>query len=540
MQKTLLFTFLFLLSKFSFAQQHTERFTSIDVLHYTFDLHLNDSSKQIRGETSVFIRLLKPADTVQLDFIGMDDSGIGMIVNSVSSDEQALVFLHENNNLQVEVPESISSGDTVCFKICYTGIPADGLVISENKHGQRTFFGDNWPDRAKHWLPTVDHPSDKATLEFLIYAPQHYEVVSNGKRVEKKQLPNNIEFTHWREDVPISTKLMVIGVADFLVGNNENYQGVPISSWIFRHDKETGFNNYKYGTKALAYFSALIGPYSYEKLAHVQSKTRYGGMENASCIFYHERTATSPQSQERLFAHEVAHQWFGNSVTEQNWHHLWLSEGFATYLTHVYMQHFYGNDLFNARLKNDRERVIAYSNQNLAPIIDTTVTDYIRLLNTNSYEKASWFLHMLRAKLGDDIFFKGLQKYYRDYKNSTALTTDFQKVIEAVSGKKLDYFFTQWLWQAGHPVLNYTWGETKQDNYMLEQHISINQNTNQLFAFPLEVLITYEDGSSELKYTNFDGVNSNIRVQVKTTSPIKSIQLDPEVKLLFELAQTKM
>ena len=101
---------------------------------------------------------------------------------------------------------------------------------AKNEYGDRTFFGDNWPDRAKYWLPTVDHPSDKATLEFEVYAPEHYEVVSNGFLAEKKLLDKDIEFTHWKEDVPLSTKLMVIGVADFAVQNLSECHETPVSS----------------------------------------------------------------------------------------------------------------------------------------------------------------------------------------------------------------------------------------------------------------------------------------------------------------------
>ncbi|MCF6333455.1 MAG: hypothetical protein L3J11_09250, partial [Draconibacterium sp.] len=133
---------------------------------------------------------------------------------------------------------------------------------------------------------------------------------------------------------------MVIGVARFAVQYNNDYKEVPVSSWVFPQNREEGFSDYSVGDKALKYFSEIIGPYSYEKLAHVQSKTRYGGMENAGCIFYAEKSVTGKNRAESLMAHETAHQWFGNSVTEQNWHHIWLSEGFATYLTHIYIEYF--------------------------------------------------------------------------------------------------------------------------------------------------------------------------------------------------------
>ncbi len=510
------------------AQNHQERFESIDVQHYKFEIHLSDSSDNIEGRTIVSVKILEPAENLILDLIDTNSDNKGMIVHSVIQNGKEYSFQHKNQQIIISLERKTRPGEILDFYISYSGVPADGLVISKNSHGQRTFFGDNWPDRARHWLPTVDHPSDKATLEFKVYAPRHYEVISNGYLVERKELPGNMKFTHWKEDIPLSTKLMVIGVADFVVGNKTIYSEIPVSSWVFEKDTAQGLKNYKYGTEALDFFSELIGPYSFEKLAHVQSKTRYGGMENASCIFYHERTATSDQSQERLFAHEVAHQWFGNSVTEQNWHHVWLSEGFATYLTHVYRQHLYGEKIFREDLKNDRNRVIGYAKRKSAPIIDTSVTEYTNLLNTNSYQKAAWVLHMLREDLHDELFFKGLRKYYADFQNATALTNDFRNVMESVSGKDLNEFFEQWFWQAGHPVVNVDW---KQKENQLSIHIK--QTQKNIFSFPLDVLIQFENGSS--KRETIDVKKSECSIAFNLEHKVKDIVLDPGVKLLFEV-----
>ncbi|KJF42235.1 M1 family metallopeptidase [Draconibacterium sediminis] len=520
----------------SSAQKHQLRFEKIDVQHYKFEIHLNDTTNQIEGIATISIKFLQTSNDITLDLV--DNSGeSGMLVHSVKKNGNELDFKQAHNKLVILLPKQAQAGDVIDFTINYSGVPADGLIISENRYGDRTFFGDNWPDRAQNWLPCVDHPSDKATLEFLVYAPAHYEVISNGKLVEKKQLENSVEFTHWKEDVPLASKLMVIGAADFAVGNEQEFQGIPVSSWVFEENKTKGFENYQYGTKALEYFSELIGPYPYEKLAHVQSKTRYGGMENASCIFYHENSAISDRIPEQLFAHEVAHQWFGNSVTEQNWHHVWLSEGFATYLTHLYVQHFYGDEQFKDGLKYDRERVIAFSKQKYVPVIDTTVQEYIRLLNANSYEKAAWFLHMLRNKLGDDTFFAGLQKYYNDFRNKTALTKDFQSVMESVSDKNLDRFFNQWLRSAGHPVIKVSWGAETSGKEIDRQLIWVQQKGKQLFSFPLEINIVYEDGSVDLLTVMIDTTKQRQQFEAKTTSGVKDIYIDPNVKLLFELAQ---
>ncbi|WP_340113942.1 M1 family metallopeptidase [Maribellus mangrovi] len=514
------------------AQNHLERFKSIDVIHYSFELHLHDESDQIEGTADITIRFLKPAYSFNLDLVEIENNSTGMQVSSIVYEGEEISFKHTNSILEIEFPKQISSGDTAQLKINYFGTPADGLIISKNRYGDRTFFGDNWPDRAHHWLPCVDHPSDKAKVEFLVYAPAHYEVVGNGYLTERKMVTDNIEFTHWKEDVPISTKVMVIGAADFAIGNDTTFNGIPVSAWVFKENRDKGLENYRYTTEALSYFSELIGPYSYEKLAHVQSKTRYGGMENASCIFYSENSAISDRSQESLFAHEVAHQWFGNSATEQNWHHVWLSEGFATYLTHVYNQHFYGGDAFKNGLQRDRERVIRFAHRYPAPIIDTTVTEYIRLLNANSYQKASWFLHMLRHQLGEETFFKGLRNYYAEYRNTTALTADFKNVMEEVSGKDLQSFFDQWLRRAGHPVLSWSW----EQNSDMKVELKLQQIQEGFdFAFPLDVAVIYKDDSREIQTINVEQRSSTFVFPVQ--QKVKTIKFDPGINLLFEEAK---
>jgi len=525
-QLVLLAVFLFVGNR-SQGQNHHERFENIDILHYRFELHLHDKSDQIEGTASIKFRSLKQLKDCWFDLVDQTDNDVGMQVQSVVYKGNKIAFTHKNSQLRIEFPDQLNSGDTVEIVINYLGIPADGLIISKNKYGDRTFFGDNWPDRARNWLPTVDHPSDKASVTFSITAPGHYKVVANGALDTIIDLTNNYKKTVWTENIPISTKVMVIGAADFVVGNDTIWNGIPVNAWLFKENKEKGLENYRYTTEALAYFSELIGPYPYEKLAHVQSKTRYGGMENASCIFYSENSAISDRSQESLFAHEVAHQWFGNSATEQNWHHVWLSEGFATYLTHVYTQHFYGNEAFNSNLQRDRERVIRFSHRYTAPIIDTTVTGYIDLLNANTYEKASWFLHMLRHQLGDKIFFKGLQNYYTDFRDTTALTSDFRKVMEAVSGKNLKSFFDQWLRQAGHPVLNWQILE-KQGEFV---RIEIEQvQEGQIFTFPLELHVLSENATKTVK------LQINHKKQVFEI-PDGIIQFDRQTKLLFELVE---
>ena len=467
----------------------------VDVLHYTFRLDLSDRSDEIRGETTVVARFLTAdVTTLDLDLIGsVQGSNQGMTVTAVTREGQGIAFMHENDILRLTLAETPEAGEQRTYTITYQGTPRDGLFISTNKYGERTFFGDNWPNRARHWLPTVDHPSDKAVCEFVVTAPDHYQVVGCGALVEETNLSGDRRLTHWRSTVPLATKVMVIGVARFAVQYVDEYNGTPIQSWVYPQDREAGFYDYALAERILAFFEGHIGPYPYAKLANVQSKTRFGGMENASNIFYNENSVRGGRESEGLIAHEVAHQWFGDSVTESDWPHIWLSEGFASYLTQLYMEYTHGRDRMVAGLQGARATVISYFENNPAPLVNATVTDPIQHLNTNSYQKGAWVLHMLRGILGTDVFWDGLRTYYRQYRDSNASSEDFQQVMETTSGQDLDWFFEQWLYQSGHPQYEGTWHYNQATS---ELTVTLNQAQphGARFRMPLELGVYLDDG----------------------------------------------
>ncbi|MCO6488853.1 MAG: M1 family metallopeptidase, partial [Phaeodactylibacter sp.] len=404
------------------AQAAIPRLADLDVQHYTFQLELSDKTDQVTASAQVTVKFLRPLSTFTLDLVKRGEDGKGMQVMAVREEENPVDYRHEGEMLTLSPKPAVQPGEERTFRILYQGIPADGLIIDRNKHGDRTFFGDNWPNRARHWLPCVDHPSDKASVDFIVTAPDHYQVVANGIQLEETNLDDETKLTHWRETTPLPMKVAVIGAARFGVQYAGDVAGIPVTSWVYRQDREAGFYDYALAVEVLQFFIDYIGPYPYRKLANVQSKTRYGGMENASNIFYYENSVDGGRSEEALIAHEVAHQWFGNSASEQNWFHIWLSEGFATYGADLYMEHKYGRQRLADRLQTERQQVVAFSNRKMAPVVDTTVNDWNALLNPNSYQKGAWVLHMLRRQVGDQAFRDGLRQYYALFRNGNALT----------------------------------------------------------------------------------------------------------------------
>lgn len=424
---------------------------AFDVLHYRVQIALSDSTDAIDGNVEVLVRIVDAA-TRQL-VLDLNE----MLVQEVREQNVSVPFSHRDGRLTIDLQQAYAREAHAQISVIYRGMPKDGLIIGQNKHGHRTFFADNWPDRGRYWFPAIDHPADKATVEFTITAPEKYEVVANGRLLLTRDNEAGTRTWFWAQSVPIPTYCMVFGAAEFSVALLPTVTSTPLSYYAYPEDSARAYANCGRADKILECFTKLVGPYPYEKLALVQSTTRFGGMENASAIFLAENLVAGDRSAEGTVAHEIAHQWFGDSVTEGDWHHLWLSEGFATYFQMLFSEYADGRAAFCQKLERSKTSYLAFAANNRRPIIDTTVVDYPRLLNGNNYAKAAWVLHMLRFQVGDSAFFRGVRAYYRTYREGNAMTTDFQKVMEAASGQLLTWFFDQWLWRGGYPELAVQW-----------------------------------------------------------------------------------
>ena len=514
--------FLFLFwSFFSFGQ------SAFDVLDYNLNIILSKDSKQIVVNEALQIRLLATTLQVQLDLIGPQDQTPGMKVSSVTAPYQNVKWKQTDEHLLIDLPPQLQNGDIQLF-IQMSGEPSDGLIMTDNKFGDPTYFADNWPNRARYWYACHDHPSDKATYQFIVQAPNEFMVVANGSLLSKIPKDNSasLEWTY-RIEEPIATKVAVIGVAAFVSKEITVLNGIPISATVYPQDSVKGLATFfEVAPKVTDFYINLLGAYAYPVLNNVQSTTKYGGMENAGCIFYDENSLNADLRSAHLVAHEIAHQWFGNAVTEAGWPHLWLSEGFATYLTNIYISHSEGSVPFLAQMAQDRKRVLRFGLDFKKPLVDSLTTDLNALLNPNAYQKGAWVLHMLRQEMGDSAFFEGLSAYYATYKHRNANSQDFALLMDSVSSKDLAPFFKQWLYQVGHPKL-----KINDDN---KQFLMITQAQQQLFTFPLQIDFIASDGTKERVAVVFKQREMKIEVPGTMQGKKWTYIIDPGVKLLFE------
>ncbi|HUB77380.1 MAG TPA: M1 family metallopeptidase [Bryobacteraceae bacterium] len=515
-----------LLACLAFADTY-ERQPGVDVQHYVFRVTLSDADDAIAGETTVTIRFLKDGLTqFWLDLASPAD-GKGMTVSEVKSGGAPVAYTHQADRLTLTLAPPSKSGELRSFTVKYAGTAADGLKVVKNKFGERCFFSVNWPDQAHQWLPTIDHPSDKATSEFLVYAPAKYQVVANGALQETIDLGDGTRLTHWKQSVPIATWLDNIGVAQFAVEHYGTGAGVPLQAWLFHQDRDPGIATFEEPEReAMAFFSESIGPYPYEKLADVEAAGMGGGMEHASEIFFGQGSVNGRPNLS-LVAHETAHQWFGDSVTEKDWDDVWLSEGFATYFQELTTEHFEGRDAFVAGLERNR-RTVFNAEKRLPGVAVVQAKPWKGIPNSIVYQKGGWVLHMLRGQIGTEKFWAGIREYYRRYRDSNASTADFRRVMEEVSGADLGWFFQQWLYRAGSPVVEGGW---KYDAGAKKIVVDLAQTEpGDAYRLPLEIGIQ----GQRMRIEKIEMTAKEQEFEIASDDPPATVELDPNVRMLIE------
>ena len=510
---------------------------ALDVRHYDIELALG--APEIEGRVTITVRP-NGAARLPLDFTGLG-------IRAVRIGDEPATFDYAAGKLTIALPEG-PGADDLRVTIEYHGTPDDGLIIRDNVHGDPAAFVDNWPNRTRFWLPSVDHPSDKATAAFTVHAPSEWQVIANGAPVGEPSptaadaLGGGEGKTTWRWATVVDhpTYTMVIGATEFAIESlgraacanapaSPDADGcVDVSFWAYPQDAGFAREVFARAPEMVDFFTETVGPYPFEKLANVQSATQFGGMENSSAIFYSEGAIASGRLGEGTVSHEIAHQWFGDSATESDWTHLWLSEGFATYFGALFFEAADGVDDFRGRMEQSRRGYVA-SNVTGRPIVDPAGPETLfQLLNSNNYAKGGWVLHMLRGVLGDDTFFRGIRAYYAEYAYGNALTADLRRVFEEVSGQSLEWFFEQWVHQPGYPVLASAW-EMSEDGSEVVLTVRQTQSAEwPAFRLPMEVEIRL-NGSRDIRLRESIELTSREQTfRIPVSGRPEAVTLDPD------------
>lgn len=507
----------------------------VDVEHYAVSITLPERGTSVRATSVITLRRQPSMNALRLDLVGMT-------VDSVAVGGKRRTFVQDSTGFVV--PLRPSDGVRVSVLVRYHGAPSDGLIIREDSARGWSAFGDNWPNRARHWLPSVDHPSDKATIAWTVTAPATRSVIANGERLGRTVGPAvrtgvRMATTRFAIQTPIPVYLMVIGAADMQeralatgCGARADGSCVRQSVWTFRPESSFVPGPFAEAARIVRTLSRMVGPFPYSRLSHVQSATRFGGMENATAIFYSDNAFRNRTLGVPLVAHETAHQWFGDAVTPRRWPDVWLSEGFASYLTPLYISATQGDSAFLASMRRIRDEIIAAPVVEQRPVVDSVGAETpMALLNENSYQKGAFVLHMLRDEVGDSAFFRALRDYQAKFRHATATTDDLRRAMERRHGASLESFFAQWLHRPGWAEVGVRW---RWDATAGALRITVSQGRRfPPFALPLVLVVRDASGREAIVRTNIAAeLQQEIVVPVRGIGAAVALDIDPDVLLL--------
>jgi aminopeptidase N len=435
------------------------------VEHIFLDLALDIPNQRYRGTCSIRINPIRSGiDSLTLDAVNLQ-------IESVQVDEVEQPFDYDGEQLHVRLKQETKAGEPIVVAIAYrVENPQRGLYFIApdqhypNKPTQVWTQGED--EDSRFWFPCFDYPGQLATSEIRVRVPKQFMAISNGELINTEAVGDD-KIYHWSQQQVHPTYLMTLAVGDFAEIRDE-WQGKPVTYYVEKGREDDARLSMGKTPKMIEFFSQAFGyPYAFPKYAQVcVDDFIFGGMENTSttlltdrCLI-DERAALDNRGTESLVAHELAHQWFGDLVVIKHWSHAWIKEGMASYSEVLWTDHEYGADAAAYYMLNEARSYISEdSSRYRRPIVTHIYREAIELYDRHLYEKGACVYHMIRAELGDELFFKAVHTFVQDNAHKTVETVDLLRAIEKATGRNLHFLFDQYVFRGGHPdfKIAYSW-----------------------------------------------------------------------------------
>jgi len=422
-----------------------------DAQHYTLDFTVNDvETGNLNGTVTMGARATQTLGSFNLDFIGFE-------IVSITVNGQEAEFTRNGQELTIMPSELLMNGDTFTVETVYSGAPEQiqsaalpvltGWVLSEGES-----YVVSEPDGAANYFPVNDHPLDKASYTFRVTVPKPFEVAANGTLTETTDNGDSTTYV-WDAPDPMASYLATIDIADFDSETMEGPNGITIRNYYVVGLPEGVNKAFARQSEMIEFFSEVFGPYPFDVYGSLVLNTRNGvALENQTLSVYGSDMINVDDitSSETVVAHELSHQWFGDSVSVADWGDIWLNESFATYAEGLWIEHTKGREALDTWVINTYSIVdrfhTRWSPPGMPPAND--------LFNGGVYLWGGLALHALRMEVGDEVFFDILKTYYARYEGGNASTADFIAVAEEISGLDLEAFFNDWLYSTDVPPIN--------------------------------------------------------------------------------------
>jgi aminopeptidase N len=490
-----------------------------DVLAYEIELVLDPRRAEVAGQVTYRLRAVEELAAVRLDAA----TSPGWTPRFFQGRE--LAVRRAEGHLEVALEERVSAGAELSLRAELSGQPPDGLYFGRTRAGRPVAFTDHYAVRARGWLPCEDHPGDRALFRLRLAVPEEDQVVCTGAMQRVASAPwIPPGHTGWSAESALELPTYLVA---FCVGPYARVEegGDPrlVPHYVYAEDVEAARAALRFHGEWLREMERRIGPYPFEKYCVVQVPTRWGGMENAGNTWVREDLFDGPGGGSRAtgtLAHELAHQWFGDGVGCAEWSETWLSEGFASYFGPL-LEACTGGRPELETLAEQRARWLEAPEGKERPVRWTGYDDPNTALSANVYSKGAWVLHMLEVELGDEAFFAGLRRYYREQVGRAATSDDLRAALEAESGRELAGFFRQWLDRPGCPELAFTWSAGG---------VVVEQLQGEPFEFPLRLAWRDAAGARREDVFRIRAARTELALE---GAPISPGEVDPRVELLY-------
>lgn len=494
----------------------------------------------IGGKVTTDFSIITPTNTITFD-LTKENSAYQLTVSSVIYEGNPLTFSHESNELVITFPSTLNTGTEHTVEINYSGFPSGsgfGSFVTKYHNGVPVIWTLSEPFGARDWWPCKQDLNDKIDqgVDIYVTAPTAYTAVANGLQQSVIDNGNGTETTHYQHTYPIPAYLVAFAVTNYQVYNQQGGLGTAESPFF-------PIINYSYPESAAAiqtsvastpaiinFFESVFGDYPFreEKYGHCQFDWG-GGMEHTTVSFM---TAGNNGYSRSLIAHEMGHQWFGDKVTCGSWRDIWLNEGFATYLASMVIEHLDGNEAF------DDDKAAMINSITSAPNGAVYLTEAEALIVNRifssrlSYRKGAMVLHMLRFKMGDEMFFQALQNYLNDPELAYgyAKTPDLQGHLEAVYGQSLTEFFNDWVYKQGYPTYTIFANNTTVGNAQITINQTQSHNSVDFFEGPVPIRL-YGAGGEEQDIVLENTTDGQV-FTIETEFAINAILFNPRYDII--------
>jgi len=481
-----------------------------NLVHTSLDVRFDWEKRHLMGKATLDLKpYFYPTSTLVLDAKGFD-------INAVTDGNgKALKYDYDGAFITIELGKEYTRNEQYRVKIDYVAKPDElvaggSIAITDDKglffinpdgkekEKPMQIWTQGEPESSSCWFPTIDSPNENTTQEIFITVQDKYKTLSNGTKVSSKKNGDGTRTDQWKQDIPHAPYLFMMTVGDYAVVT-DTWKGKVVDYYVEPEYEKFARKIFPNTVEMLGFFSDLFDyEFPWDKYSQIIVRDYVSGaMENTSAVTFGEfmqgdERFLEDYDGESIVAHELMHHWFGDIVTCESWANLPMNEAFATYGEFLWIEYKYGEAAAGNHLRQYLGAYLGEANnvakKELIRYRHDTAGD---MFDSHTYQKGGHVLHLLRKYVGDEAFFKTLNLYLKDNEYSSVEIHNFRLAMEEVTGEDLNWFFNQWFFRAGHPILDI---QIDYDEAKKVSVINLSQTQDEdVYKLPLAVDI-YVDG----------------------------------------------